>query len=97
MPRSVVALTHKYIKCERRERSKTSFLQDNKHCQIWQGFGTPFCVSIQVCLASLKKSGKIINGIFEMNTYICQPYFENRSEHVEKLGQKCKILALLGQ
>ena len=41
----------------RGERSKTSFLQDHNHCQIWQGFATPFCVSIQVRLvASLKKN-----------------------------------------
>ena len=71
------------------------FLQDHKHYQIWQGFATPFCVSIQVCLASLKKSGKIMNG---MRRYTCHTYFKNRSEHVEKLGQKYKILALvLGQ
>ena len=24
--------------------------------------------------------------------YTCKTYFKDRSEHVEKLGQKCKIL-----
>jgi hypothetical protein len=37
--------------------------KDHKHSQIWQGFVTPFCVLVQLCLASLKKSGKIINRI----------------------------------
>lgn len=39
------------------------FKLTSKHCQIWRGFDKPFCVSVQVCLTSLKKSGKIINGI----------------------------------
>ena len=83
----------------RGERLKTSFLQDHKHCQIWQGFTTPFCISIrlEVYQASLKKLEKIYERHLEMKMYTCQTYFKNRSEHVEKLGQKCKILALLGQ
>ena len=32
-----------------------------------------------------------------MTMYICQTYWKNRSEHIDNLGQKCKILALLGQ
>ena len=82
-----------YIKCERREQSKTSFLQDNKHCQIWHPF-----LRLNTSLPSIpQKIRKNHKWNLEMSTYICQPYFKNRSEHVEKLGQKCKILALLGQ